>query len=84
MSEIRGTVKMDVLEAPEIDDDEDFTGYMGYGDGAILTLLEREGAETILSRKRYDSVFENLEEALGKWLNYVFGSEEDGHRESEG
>lgn len=79
MTETRGTVKMEVL--PE-EDDEDFTGYMGYGDGAIIALEEREGHDTIMARKQHVSVFENLEEALGEWLNYVFGSKEDGDSKS--
>lgn len=83
MTEKRGTVQIEVVQ-DELTDDEEFTGYMGYGDGAMIALEEREGHDTIMARKQHVSIFENLEEALGKWLNYVFGSEEDGNRESEG
>lgn len=81
MTEIRNTNVGETVGVP--DDDEEFTGYMGYGDGAIVALEEREGHDTIMARERYVSVFENLEEALGKWLNYVFGGEEDGDSESQ-
>jgi hypothetical protein len=65
-------------------DDDDFAGYMGYGDGAILSVSEREGGETLMNRGEHVTVRENLEEALRQWLNYVFGSEANGDSEPEG
>lgn len=66
------------------DEQDEFLGYMCYGDGATFSLMEREGEETILARRKRDAVRENYEQIVRKWIAYFQGSTEDGDQEPEG
>jgi hypothetical protein len=66
------------------EEQEEFLDYMCYGDGAIFALVEREGEETILSRRKRDSVQEDYAEVVRKWIAYFYGSAEDGDHEPQG